>query len=315
MPRITIVIPAFNVGEFIADAVKSALSQTVQDVEVIVVDDGSTDATASILADIDDDRLLVIRKDNSGLAAARNTGLRAATAAYVGFLDGDDLWHATKAEKQLRMMDNDPSTIMTYSDSAYIDEGGCFTGEFLMSRVARPTLQQMIRRNHVGNGSTPIVRTRAARDTGLFDERLRTNGEDYEFWCRLLHRYGHGSLVHVAEPLTLYRIRTNSLSVSFDNFLASVELANQFMRSAMPEVPHWVMREGLAGCYRIASRKSASLKRPGDALRYMAHAVMLAPWLPFTDPRLAATVALILTNGRAQKAMHMLLKAAMVRRW
>jgi len=310
-PLLSIVVPAYNVEQFIADAIFSALTQTMSDLEVVVVDDGSTDRTAKIIAAIRDPRLRPIRQENRGLAGARNSGVRAARAPFVGFLDGDDLWEPNKAATQLAAFEADAHLVMTYSYSAYIDDRGVRTGEYLVSRLRRPTLRQMIRRNHVGNGSTPIIRTRELREAGLFNERLRSV-EDYEMWCRLLHRHGDGAAFMVPEPATLYRVRTRSLSVNFGNFVRFGEMANALMREAMPEIPRWVMREGLANIYRIASRKAASAGCSREALRYLGRALRLAPWLPLSDPRVAPTLALIATGGRAQSALHGVLRAAFI---
>jgi len=313
-PLLSVVIPAYNVERFVAAAARSALAQTMPDLEVIVVDDGSTDDTAAAAAAIQDHRLRIVRQENRGLAGARNAGIRVARGVYLGFLDGDDLWAPRKAEVQISVMHRSPRIAMTYCHSAYVDERGGPTGEYLVSRMARPTLRQMIRRNHAGNGSTPILRAAAVRAVGPFDERLRTNGEDYEMWCRVLRRHGRGSLVRVPEPLTLYRIRSGSLSMSFDNFLQSGELANRILRQTMPEIPNWVFREGLASFYRVASRKAASAGRSSQAASYLRCAVTLAPWLPLSDPRVAATLCLILTGGRAHGILHSVARLALLKR-
>src|SRR5271170_6834147 len=100
-PILSIVIPAYNVVAFIAQAVISALEQSFADIEVIVVDDGSTDATPQVLTRLADmrrdPRLRIIRQANAGLSGARNTGIAAAHGAFIGLLDGDDLWRANKA--------------------------------------------------------------------------------------------------------------------------------------------------------------------------------------------------------------------------
>src|SRR5438552_18101942 len=105
--RVSIIIPSFNSAQFVVDAVESALKQTAGEPEVIVVDDGSTDDTQARLAPCRD-RIVVIHQANGGLSAARNTGLRAATGEFVGFLDADDAWHPRKVELQLKALHRDP---------------------------------------------------------------------------------------------------------------------------------------------------------------------------------------------------------------
>src|SRR5688500_9583140 len=103
---VSVVIPAYNYGHFVTEAVASALNQTHPHVEVIVVDDGSTDGTADILKPFGS-RIRYIYQPNRGLSAARNTGIRAARGEWVAFLDADDLWHPSKTETQLSAVVND----------------------------------------------------------------------------------------------------------------------------------------------------------------------------------------------------------------
>lgn len=309
-PLLSVVIPAYNVAPFLAAAVQSALAQTIKDTEVIVVDDGSTDGTPAVLERLTDPRVRIIRQANRGLAAARNTGIRAARGPYLGLLDGDDTWMQQKAERQLAVLERESGITMTYCHSAYLNESGEPTGELLLSRASNPTVRQLLRRNHVGNGSTPIGQTADFIEAGLFNERLRTNMEDYEMWPRLIRRTGR-QIRLVPEILTGYRLRDGSLSISFDNFLRHAELARRLLDESMPDVPKWVLDEGLASHYRVAARKAASLGRHREALGYLTQTLRLAPWLPAVDPRFMATVALIVTGGRGQKAFYGILRAAM----
>lgn len=235
-PLLTVVVPAYNVAPWFGDAVRSALGQTMPDLEVVVVDDGSTDATPLVLAGIRDPRLRVVRQANAGLAAARNAGIRAARASFFGLLDGDDVWMPGKAERQLAALERAPEATLTYSHSAYLDASGRPDGTYLLSRLASPSLRQMILRNHVGNGSTPIGRTADFLAAGLFDVRLRTALEDYEMWPRLMHRTGRGLLL-VLEVLTGYRVRGDSLSQRFDGFLRHAEMARTLLPKPCPTCP------------------------------------------------------------------------------
>ena len=117
MPALSVVIPAYNVARFITAAVELALAQTMGDLEVIVVDDGSTDETATLVRCISDPRVVLVNKPNGGLSSARNAGIRVARGRYLGFLDGDDIWFPEKAEKQIAALEAEPGITMTYSHS------------------------------------------------------------------------------------------------------------------------------------------------------------------------------------------------------
>jgi glycosyltransferase involved in cell wall biosynthesis len=309
-PVLSVVIPAYNVAPFIGQAVESALAQTLSDLEVVVVDDGSTDGTRMSLSAIRDVRLRVLHQENRGLAAARNTGIRAARGRYIGLLDGDDVWMPRKAELQVRALEARLDVALTFSHSKYIDEAGKPTGETLLSRRRSPSWRQMVVRNHVGNGSTPVARRDDLLKAGLFDEKLRTAMEDYEMWPRLMRRTGRGLLL-VPETLTGYRVRGDSQSVRFDSFLRHAELARQIMRRDMPDVSDALLDLGLAGSYRVAARKAASLGRSREAIRYLTRAVRLAPWLPLTDARFGPTLLLAASGGRGQKSLHRFVQGAM----
>jgi glycosyltransferase involved in cell wall biosynthesis len=104
VPRVSVIIPSFNRGHCIAGSVESVLAQTFQDLEVIVVDDGSTDNTQEVLAHFGD-RIRVIRQENGGVSAARNAGVRAARARWIAFQDSDDSWRPEKLQKQIECLE------------------------------------------------------------------------------------------------------------------------------------------------------------------------------------------------------------------
>jgi glycosyltransferase involved in cell wall biosynthesis len=118
---ISVIIPAYNVAQFLREAVDSALAQTRRDIEAIVVDDGSTDGSADMLRDLDDPRLRVIRQDNAGSAAARNAGLRLASGNLVAFLDADDRWAPQNLERQAAFLESHPEVDMTFGHSLAVD--------------------------------------------------------------------------------------------------------------------------------------------------------------------------------------------------
>lgn len=294
-PILSIVIPAYNVAPYIAEAVNSALDQTLRDIEVIVVDDGSTDATPKILDEIrrarGDARLRIIRQPNGGLSAARNTGIRNARGAFIGFLDSDDIWAPEKAELQIDLMRADETIGISFSFSEYLTEDGRRTGSILFAERMQPSLHDMIRRNHVGNGSTPIVRRECFEIAGLFREELRSC-EDYEMWCRILWMTPYRAEC-VPKPLTYYRLRESSLSFNSAKFVENADHAIDCLRSAMINLPPRLLRAAHAEHYRIAAWKAVSSGRHIEALGLLMRAVSLRPLLLFTDWRAMGTAVSI----------------------
>ncbi len=294
-PRLSVVIPAYNVEGFIVDAVRSALDQSFSDLEVIVVDDGSTDSTAERVAAISDPRLRLIRQENRGLSGARNSGIEAARGTYIGLLDGDDIWYPKKAERHLALMTADPRIGLSFSHSRYIDEEGRSTGAMLISKCAAPKVVDLVKRNHVGNGSTPILRRDCLERAGPFNEGLRS-AEDYEMWVRLLHRSGCEARL-IPEALTGYRVRSSSLSMNYDRFHEAGRQAVALMAGYVPDLPKAAQARGLADSARITSRKALSAGDLTVARRYLIKAFGYCPTLIVSDWRALATFAMIVLQS------------------
>jgi exopolysaccharide production protein ExoZ len=251
--------------------------KTMPWLEVIVVDDGSTDQSLETLARITDPRVTIVTQKNRGLAGARNTGILFSRGRYIGFLDSDDLWHMRKAEKQLALMEASPEVGLTFSYSAYLDEGGAPTGQLLISTCKQPTARDLAFRNHIGNGSTPIVRRECFEKAGLFAEELRSCAgrgdrfsrpepagrqdaqgcEDFEMWVRIAALTSY-KVKLVPEVLTGYRVRSSSLSMSFDGFLAHARKAVDRLPQYLPNFSARDTDRCYAEIVRIASRKALS---------------------------------------------------------
>lgn len=185
MPTVSVVIPVYNRAHCIAEAVESVLGQTFRECEVLVVDDGSTDATPEVLARYGD-RIRYLRQENAGPAAARNRGIRESRGEFVAFLDSDDLWRPEKLELQVREFRGDDrmgivatNVIFLYpdrevrtpfgeKDTGAIRDG--FLDEFLMVT------------------SSVMIRTECFREVGLFNETLQY-AEDLDLFYRVARSY------------------------------------------------------------------------------------------------------------------------------
>jgi glycosyltransferase involved in cell wall biosynthesis len=200
--RVSVVVPAFNRAAMVVEAVASVRAQTRAAAEIIVVDDGSTDDTAARMTALP---VTLIRQANQGVAAARNAGIAAATGDVIAFLDADDVWHPEKLERQLPILERDPSVVLCGT--------GCFDwpGPMLMLGGTCDVVKVDPDRVAVRNcfvTSTLIVRKPALDAAGPFDTRLQ-GPEDYDLWLRVLR---HGGAAILPEPLTGYRDAAGSLS-------------------------------------------------------------------------------------------------------
>ena len=124
--KVTVIIPTHNYGRFIEEAIESVFSQTVADLQILVVDDGSTDDTPDVLARIRDPRLEIVRTSNQGVSAARNEGLSRAKGDFIAFLDADDRWMPRKLEHQLQVMSTEPDMVAVFTNFVRFDERGIF---------------------------------------------------------------------------------------------------------------------------------------------------------------------------------------------
>ncbi len=284
------VIPAYNIEKFIRPAVESVLSQNFRDMEVIVVDDGSTDSTAESVASICDDRLRIIRQSNKGLAGARNSGIENSQGKYIAILDGDDVWFPGKIEKQISLMEQDAAIGFTYTYSAYIDEHGAPTGQLWITTVQEPTFMDLIIRNHV-MASSVVVRKDCFSEAGLFNEKLRAC-EDQELWVRILHKTGYKGRL-IPEVLTGYRVRSDSLTMNFDHQLANVQKVMEIFAANIPQFSRKIKNRSMSEAYRIASRKALSGGQLKEAGPLMNEALRICPSLVLRDPRAFVTFMLV----------------------
>jgi glycosyltransferase involved in cell wall biosynthesis len=228
-PLVSVVIPNFNYGDYLEQCLSSVLNQTYPKIEVIVVDDGSTDDSFKILQKYEG-LIRVINQTNSGVNAARNAGIRKAKGEYIAFCDSDDFWEKDKIEKQVAKLGSHWRVGLVYSGYRLIIESdktsfvrrGAFRGKVKDEFIKYPTLAIVI-----GGGSTAILK-REVFDCGVyFDETLLGNGEDWDFFRRVAQLT---EFDFIDEPLVSVRRHESSRgSRSLNHFylgnLASIEKA------------------------------------------------------------------------------------------
>jgi glycosyltransferase involved in cell wall biosynthesis len=208
MPTISVVIPVYNGETTIAETIQSVLNQSFVDTEVIVINDGSQDATLEIVSRIKDLRLKVFSYPNAGLAASRNRGTSHSVGEFISFIDADDLWTPDKLETQLRALQENPQAAVAYSWTNYIDELGQVLNRGSYMTVNGNVYPKLLLVDFIASGSNCLIRRQALTEVGGFDESL-TAAEDWDMWLRLAVRY---PFVGVPSAQVLYRISTNSMS-------------------------------------------------------------------------------------------------------
>ncbi len=233
MSDVSVIIPAFNAQVFIADALRSVFWQTEPALEVIVVDDGSMDGTADVVAQYP--RVRYLWQANAGVSAARNRGVALASGEYLAFLDADDVWHPRKLEYQLRAFRQYPGSVLCHTratrDPGEIQgaEGG--RGPESLTCVARSDMTATFLAPYLGP-STVMVRRDAFIGVGGFDESLRI-AEDVDFYLRVLA--GAPRVLTLEAPLVYMRPVVGSLSSDHTaGYVALLDVYRRFL-SNQPE--------------------------------------------------------------------------------
>jgi glycosyltransferase involved in cell wall biosynthesis len=186
-PTVSVIIPAYNRAHLVGRAIQSVLSQAYRSLEVIVVDDGSTDNTEEIVTDFDDERIKYIRHDqNRGGAAARNTGIAFAAGEYIAFLDSDDAWLPDKLGKQVKAFEeSDPQVGVIYTGCSVLSQNGEALVDYKAPRLRGEVLKKLLVSNRiVAGGSSALVKREHVQEIGGFDESL-ASCQDWDLWLRL----------------------------------------------------------------------------------------------------------------------------------
>ncbi|MGH1397372.1 MAG: glycosyltransferase [Trichormus sp.] len=205
---ISVIIPAYNCEKTIVETINSVLQQTYSHFELIVINDGSQDATLDIVSKIKDSRLRVFSFDNAGGNVSRNRGLHLAQGEFISFLDADDIWTSDKLDAQLEALEKNPNAHVAYSWTDYIDEAGNFLLSGARITASGDVYEKLLINNFLENGSNPLIRKEALIQLGGFDEALEA-AQDWDMWLRLAAKY---SFVAVPVVQILYRVSSNSLS-------------------------------------------------------------------------------------------------------
>lgn len=208
MPKVSIIIPAYNAMAYLPGTLESVLRQTFTDFEVLIIDDGSSDNIIEWASGVKDPRVTLISQQNQGVSVARNTGIAQAQGDYVAFLDADDLWEPTKLEKQVRRLDGDPAIGLVYTWTALIDPAGKLTGTVFCYEAEGNVWETILVHDIVCNGSCAMVRRSCFEKAGVFDPSL-SSAADFDMWTRIAAHY---PFAVVKEPLVHYRKAPNTMS-------------------------------------------------------------------------------------------------------
>ena len=218
MPTVSVIMPCFNHGRFLVESARGILQQSYKDLELIIVDDHSSDNSWEVISDLalQDPRVRMIRHErNLGASRSRNDGLRAAKGEFFGFCDSDDIWEPDKLSIQMRILQETPACDLAYCDALFIDEVGQPSGKRFSEEFPVPgtgggrLFNELIFRNFI-NMQTVLMRRACMEHSGYFDEGIKWV-EDWWYWVKVsrAHRF-----VYLAQPLAKYRVHAKSTGVT-----------------------------------------------------------------------------------------------------
>ncbi len=285
-PLVSVVMPNFNCMSYLPKALKSISLQQIKDIEVLVVDDGSTDGGLEWLhrRSLTDSTLRVFETHRAGPAAARNLAIRESKGRYIAFLDSDDAWLPGKLQSQLDFHQANPEVLFSFTNYRQIDESDVLLGdgysvwENFREEAAKikgyrsmpNPLPALFIENPVGT-STVLVRRDALSASGLFDELL-PSAEDLDLWLRLAQR---GAIAFTDEVTTHYLLRSGSESTRFARRMKALELINErFLEAAVAEQSNVrALVKARFACaqaqqHRAEQRYRTALKRHAQAFLY-----------------------------------------------
>lgn len=273
-PAVSVILPAYNVEEYIDEAIQSILAQTFTDFELIVVDDGSTDRTLEIVRGYATNRALKIiaNGENLGLTKSLNIGIAAARGGLIARQDGDDISLPTRLAEQVAYMEANPEIAVLGTARLRLSADGEIdrqSGRLLSTRPvatatdgksARPAFNDLLQANHFVHGSV-MMRKSVLDEVGGYDEFFRYT-QDYELWLRIAK---HHATANLLEPL--YALRSHAASVTKENTAAAVLFQYLAVNTAQEQVSdaaiadikqHGIARyyEHLTGANKIAYHKS-----------------------------------------------------------
>jgi glycosyltransferase involved in cell wall biosynthesis len=277
---VSVVVPVHNGERFISRTLLSALAQNYDPIEVVVVDDGSTDRTAILLeaAAARDSRIRFFRMQKSGVAAARNFGTSRARGKFIAPLDADDLWHPEKIARQFNVMQASPEVGLVYCWTIYIDENdfvippvGAKAGSTARGRV----IAELATTNICENGSSPLIRRSCIEAVGGYDTNLQLPGAlDWKLYLALCDIC---EFAVIPEYLVGYRISTEGMSRDIAAMSQSIELVERWISEKWPSLPKEVGRRRTYNKNVYFAWLAFGNKQFAAGLRYLAVAYKARP--------------------------------------
>jgi glycosyltransferase involved in cell wall biosynthesis len=273
-PLVSVIIPNYNYGRYLSEAIDSVLAQTYSNIEIIVVDDGSSDNSLEILAAYEKKGIKVIQQKNSGVGAARNIGAAKSKGKFIAFLDADDIWIPTKIERQLAGFTDEIGLItcgMREFDSASNE-----TLAYLMSDKTDWDVHEILLLDYpVVSGSAIVVRRSTFEISGGFDDRKEMHpSEDWEFFYRIA---GISKVVFLPEILVSYRNHGRNGHLNIPRYEQSMLIAYDKIFQNSDESTLKLRRKCYGNLYRMLAGSYLHAGQYGEFLKKTSKSLIFTP--------------------------------------
>ncbi|MEO1095007.1 MAG: glycosyltransferase family A protein [Cyanobacteria bacterium J06638_28] len=279
------IIPAYNAARFLPQTLASIQAQTYQNLEILVVDDGSCDRTPQIVQALaqQDSRIQLVQQANGGVAAARNRGIHQAKGDFIAPIDADDLWFPEAVEKLVNQFQKScPHVGVVYAWSIDIDEQAQPSGGFHGAKVVGNVYKTLICHNFLGNASSTLIRKTCLDGVGGYDPQLKAQNaqgcEDWDLYLRLAERF---QFAVVPEFLVGYRKVASSMSGDFSQMARSQALMLKAVQSQHPEIPSVLYRLSRSSFYLYLAYQCDLAGNAHRSLAWLKEAAIVDPITPF----------------------------------
>ena len=270
-PTVSVIIPTYNRANLVGKAIKSVLSQTYQDFEIIVIDDGSTDNTREVIRGFKDKRVKYIKeyKKNRGISVTRNIGIKMARGKYIALLDSDDEFLPERLRKQVQLLQNKSSEVGVVCSWSYnIDEKGNYISKRCLPKKDGYIYEDLLSTNPISL-PTVLIRKECFNRVGFFDDLLNAQ-EDWDMWIRIA-KYYRFALIKI--PLVKYRLHTNQLSRNLELKIITanrilVKYANELKKRPRAHSKH----------YFYIGNRLCHMGKTKEGQRYLIKAISLYPF-------------------------------------
>jgi len=265
-PKVSVVIPVYNAELFVAEAIESILNQTYNNIEVIVVNDASTDSTGLILTGFVDRVKIITNKVNMGDPASRNRGITASSGYYYASMDADDVCLPDRILKEVEFIQSHEDCILVGGQAVYIDALGNILGFSNYPTKEEVIKRHIWRRNPVAHSSV-LTRMDLVKRVGMYDESLRTCS-DYDLWLRLLH-FGYAG--NLREAVIKYRIHSNQITqYDYTNLLKTTAFLQNKYKNLYNHKDNFVDRVYACGYWLLLKIPSKASNRIVNFFRKLA---------------------------------------------